>query len=299
VRNPTLADPLGGRSIEEIRAARTPAEIQVPDPNIDTPFSVQASAGLNMELPGQMGLSADFVWLHGKNQYQWRDINLFENCQDVVRGCPRPDPNYTRILQYQAHAESRYKGLLIGLTRRFRERVGFQVSYTLSKSMNEADDSSSIADEPSNMFIRHIDWGPALNDARHLMVSSVSVTLPHAFRVSGIFTARSGLPHKTLAGYDVNGDGSTAEDRPPGWGRNSLRANALAKVDTRVSRTFKLARTAQVEAMFEVYNLFNSVNYDSTTYGTTIGARNFHLPGPSTDKNYQPRQGQIALRFSF
>jgi hypothetical protein len=241
----------------------------------------------------------DFTYIKGKNQYRWTDINLFEDCQNVLAGCPRPDPRYTRILQYGTPARSEYKALLVSLHRRFRNKFGFQVSYTLSKTMNEQDDAGSIADPPSDMFNPEADWGPSLNDQRHVFTASYNVEVPYSFFLSGVFAAGSAPPHKTLAGFDVNGDGSSQQDRPPGVSRNSARTNPVYKLDIRASRVFTLGGSVQLEGIFEVYNLLNHENYDPDEYGTVIGSKTFGQPGPSTADFYQPRQLQLAVRLRF
>jgi hypothetical protein len=97
----------------------------------------------------------------------------------------------------------------------------------------------------------------------------------------------------------VNGDGSVAQDRLPGWSRNQSRAAGVAKLDTRFSRSFNLVGSSRLEAMLEFYNLLNRHNYSSASYGTTVGSRNFGQPGPTTASFYQPRRGQVAFRLSF
>ena len=115
-----------------------------------------------------------------------------------------------------------------------------------------------------------------------------STTLPWDIQISGIFRALSGSPYNASAGFDIDGDGQTQNDRPLGLpatvGReeveeslqiiNELRASRnlalvtedhlqlepFVTVDLRLNKRLHLGRT-QLEFFAESYNLFNRVNY--------------------------------------
>src|SRR5688572_32394474 len=84
----------------------------------------------------------------------------------------------------------------------------------------------------------------------------------------------------TWAGYDVNADGTTNDiyttafrftgiddDGNPSWEEmgacetvNCGRGAALSQMNLRVSKTFRLRRGINVEAIGELFNMFNSIN---------------------------------------
>ena len=79
--------------------------------------------------------------------------------------------------------------------------------------------------------------------------------------------------------------------------RNALVGSPIHRVDMRVQRTFPLVGRMKVDGIFEVFNLFNHVNYGA--YVTTGSARNYGAPVQNTNVAYQPRVVQLGFRFAF
>jgi hypothetical protein len=109
----------------------------------------------------------------------------------------------------------------------------------------------------------------------------------------------------------ILGDGGT--NRLPSIARNSYRLPYTTNTDFRIARTFRLQGRLKAEALAEVFNLFNRLNYtavnssfyaiggtaaaptltyNAATFGTLTNANNGTF-SPS------PRQVQLALRFTF
>jgi hypothetical protein len=94
---------------------------------------------------------------------------------------------------------------------------------------------------------------------------------PKAVTVAAIVTVGSGRPFNILAGADLNGDGDGGAfpaDRAHQPGRcvhasapNTGTLPAQATVDVRFSRRFSLGGHTSVDALVEVFNLFNRTNY--------------------------------------
>src|SRR4030095_545143 len=96
--------------------------------------------------------------------------------------------------------------------------------------------------------------------------------LPLEIRISAIAIATSGRPFNILAGVDLNGDGDggafppdrarrTLSDPSTSVPRNSGRLRRGAPVGVRGTRRFHLRGPVNVEATFEVFNLFNTTNF--------------------------------------
>jgi len=85
--------------------------------------------------------------------------------------------------------------------------------------------------------------------------------------------------------------------------RNALEGLGLHKVDLRITKDIRLAGTAKVQLIGEVFNLFNRANYGS--YNTTLSATNaaqtalFGRPAQNTGNAYVPRQAQLGFRLAF
>jgi hypothetical protein len=132
--------------------------------------------------------------------------------------------------------------------------------------------------------------------------------------MSTIVTAGSGRPFTPLAGADLNGDGvlsdrarTSPRDPDSSVARNSELTEATFNTDLRLTRRFGMGGSASLEAVAEVFNLFNTVNFVQpiTLFGP--GAFPDHpledSSGRSSYGRYEkalaPRQVQFALKLSF
>jgi len=147
--------------------------------------------------------------------------------------------------------------------------------------------------------------------------------LPKGFQISGIMTARSGLPFSAFTGVDSNKDGNFT-DRPYIDGvslpRNSFRQPNYWNTDLRVSKLFHLTERHTIQLNADLFNAFNHTNWfygastnESTT--TALGSkwgtgqtplstfRTILLPDGSYNKGgasvSSPFQLQLSLRYLF
>jgi hypothetical protein len=235
------------------------------------------------------------------------------------------------ILQYTSFARTWYKGLTLALAKRPTDRYQFLLSYTLSNAEDTSTDYQSnfivqnngLGRNPNDRYGLPLGFdpdserGPATQDQRHRFVMSAVYMLPRDIQLSGIFTAASGRPFTPLAGADFNGDGNggafpsdRARTNPASEatsvGRNSETAAGQSNLDLRVSRKFKLGGKTSLEALLDVFNVFNRDNFfeDSnqssfTIFGTGAYPSN---PLPTYGKytlTLPPRQVQFAAKLTF
>ena len=259
------------------------------DPGLEAPYAHHVSAGIDRELRGQVSLSASFVYARGFNQLGTIDYNPIVPSLGAGR---RPEDVGGRagtsasVLQYTSFGETWYRGLTLSLAKRFTDRYQFLASYTLSKAEDNSTDFQS-AFVPQRMgqgrsaadrtglpvgFTPDDEKGPSLQDQRHRFVLSGLYVAPGAVQLSSIITVASGRPYNILAGADLNGDGDGGTSSPdrarenPGSEASSIGRNTgvmphQATVDVRVSRRFRLSGKVGVDALFEVFNLFNRTNF--------------------------------------
>jgi hypothetical protein len=296
------------------------------DPGLQTPYAHHLAGGIARELPGQMSLSADVIYVRGFKQPSTLDYNPLVPSLGAGR---RPaDVNSVpgtsnSVLQYTSFGETWYRGLTVSAVRRFMNRHQLLMSYTLSKAEDNGTDFQSefIAQDsgrgrdPGNLkglplaFDPDSEKGPSVQDERHRFVASGIYVLPHDIELSSIITIGSGRPFNILAGADLNGDGDGgATDRARGTlsdittsvMRDAGTLPAQATVDVRVAKRFVVGPT-RVEGIFEIFNLFNRANYTAVNNVWGTGA----YPGspvPSYGKFTQagpPLQMQLAVKVSF
>src|SRR4029453_3523760 len=163
-------------------------------------------------------------------------------------------------------------------------------------------------------------------DARHRVTASAIVQVPYEIRVATIFSYHSGLAATTLEGMDLNFDGVNNDHTPILYRYDGLNADGTARyvdagtcktvncsrrapfsqVDLRVSRSFKLFGHTRIEALAEVFNLFNATNPfipTSTNRLSTAGAAlaTFMQPTAYAGDAGQGDQriGQLGFRITF
>jgi hypothetical protein len=158
------------------------------------------------------------------------------------------------------------------------------------------------------------------------------MALPMGFRVAPILIYRSALPVFQGEGVDLNLDGEL-NDLPAralafdGFDSNGVvktkdlgacatincgRGAAFSQLNLRVSRTFPLFGRANVEAIGEIFNMFNAINPANIEVSTSSVLQTVRLVGGAANPTYmqptrfagdfqQPEQrvGQIGFRFTF
>ena len=300
-------------------------------PRLEQPESWQTAVGWSHQLDDATVMNADYVHIDGKK------LNIRPRLNTRPNGGPRRladlplSPNNINLRPAISRGISQYDALILSARRRLSKGVDFNVSYTLSRSRSNIGASSdaldaSLIQDALNPFDDPRVFGPNnLTDARHRVSASAVVQLPGDFQVSPIWLFRTALPVSIFQGLDLNNDFTNNDipDRafeynpddpahPKDIGAcntwNCGRGYLFNQVNLRVTRAFRLGGTARVEAIAEMFNLFNNVN------PTTFTTRRFNgtITSPSPNGPFmqptafagdfrQPEQriGQIGLRFSF
>lgn len=221
IRNPGFPDPFSGGT----PAVLPPSRIQT-DPNLQIPYIVQSSIGMETNPFKLFRLTTNYQYQRGVHLLHGRNLNA------PIPGFGRPDPTTGNITQIESSAYSSGHRLMVGVgPAKFVSGLFWNVNYLLMKNTNEADGPFSL---PSNNFNLRADRGPAATDFRHLISGFVSKRLPRGFSVSTIFQATSALPYNITTGFDDNGD-TVINDRPAGVSRNSARGASRWEVGARAS----------------------------------------------------------------
>jgi hypothetical protein len=285
------------------------------DPTLEQPETYQTAVGWSHQLSPSTAFTVDYVHLDG------RKLNVRPRLNVRVNG-----------------GKSRYDGLILGVRRRLTNGIDFTGSYTLSSSKSTIGTAGDELDtryllDAFNPFDDPRMLGPSRRtDARHRVTLSASVEVPYGIRVAPIFLFRSALPVYVGEGEDLNLDGElndlpqrayafdgfntdgTAKFKEIGACEtiNCGRGASFSQLNLRVSRAFRLVGHMQVEAIGEVFNLFNAKNpaaFERTisnvvqTVRLVGGEPNpaFMQPSRFAGDFQQPEQrvGQIGFRLTF
>ena len=275
------------------------------DPNIETSYSEQASVQVERELPRQFQVSVGYLHLRGLHIIASRNVNV--PTVPASAGIPnqgRPDTNWGNISVFEGAGISRYNGMVFSLTKRSSDWADVRVSYTLSKTIDDA--GNFFFSTPQNNFDLRADLGPSDNDQRHRLVISGSFQTPQrakqvrlldGFQLSYIFSYASRPPFNIQLGNDRNFD-TNNNDRPVGVGRNSGRAFEFASLDMRLSRRFRVNERMSVDVLAEGFNLLNRSNLGvpNNVFGPGV------VPLPlfrQPTQAFDPRQFQFGVKMNF
>ena len=253
------------------------------------------------------------------------------------------------VTDLQSTVNTHYDALWLTVDHRFAQHFQFHGAYTFSKSLDYANyDQIPFGYPPVDPTNLHREYGPAPNDQRHRLVVQGTADLPFHFRLSPLWTYASGVPMDIILG-----DGSG--DRVPELGRNAggrqfhtgTELNAFLtqlntqgatngglgtpfpmvsssarfgdtfnSFDLRLSREFHLSERFHVQAIGEVFNLFNKTNILGLSNSNYSGFFNVLVPdnnNPAISSAFGkpvhtaggvfgsggPRAFQLAAKFTF
>ncbi|HEX4997379.1 MAG TPA: TonB-dependent receptor [Terriglobia bacterium] len=288
---------------------------------IVNPYSQQFSFGFDHDLRG-MNLSVNYLGNHGVKLLRSRNVNEIQVGANAYGPVLGPiNPAILQDNQVESSGSSIYHGLTVSLLKRYSDFSQFQISYTLSKTIDDTTDF--IVDlQPANPLDLRNERGLSAFDQRNrLVISGVfespfergmgAFSLLRAFRFAPIFTWASGRPFNVLLGFDANNDTNANTDRPAGFGRNVGKGPDYVSLNMRIARDFEVSRGSEtrLEAIFEVFNVFNRVNYSgvNTVVGVSdlAGQRIVGRPdrGPADPLGFtsafDPRQIQLGLKLFY
>jgi hypothetical protein len=275
---PTVSNPFSGFILPGAGASG----INIIDPRLQNPMVHEVNIGVDREMFGAQ-LHVDAIHSRGTHFLIGRTVGEVFN--PVVGG---PD----RVVNIESSAKTQYTALLVSADRRFGS-AGLRVAYTLSRSLNYAnDDQIPFLNGPIDPNDLARESGPTPNDRRHRLVVSGQTQLPGGLSLSGMWTLSSAVPMDIMmpdgmtripivqrnAGgrqFKTAGELNAFIERTNAAGgidgvplpvvSDAARfGDRFDSVDLRVSRPFAVG-SAQIEPMIEVFNLFDVTNILGTS----------------------------------
>jgi hypothetical protein len=248
-------------------------------------------------------------------------------------GPRRPVPQLANIIAIRWDGYSIFNGVTLRAEQRLSRGLAFAGSYTLSKAIDDASDPGATSYEtnlPQDVRNMGAERALASFDHRHRFVGNVTWALPEIggafgsnWRVNAIVNLQSGAPFTVNLGTDranigsgpaqrpdISGDPNTGTGTAAQWfntnvfsqpapftfgnsGRNIVLAPGYAGVDAGVQKDIALAGGTRLELRWEIFNLFNRVNFD-------VPNRVFGTPNFGRIFSAQPaRQMQFGIKVIF
>jgi hypothetical protein len=238
--------------------------------------------------------------------------------------------------------KGRYDGVTFGVRRRMSHHLQFSAWYSLQRALSM--NGRAIDELGDNVYVNHLDpfadiqLGPSGGssfssrqqggDVRHRITFSGIVEVPGGIQVAPIFRFRTAIPLNIIQGVDLNQnginndlssdafafDGFDANNNPIAKNIGSCktincgRGTSFSQLNLRVSKSFRVVGTARIEAIGEVFNVFNAINPSVFNPQRFLGT--FANPTPNPDfmrptvyagdfRQGEQRVGQIGFRFTF
>ena len=94
-----------------------PANTELFDPGMNTPYAAHLTAGVKQEVGGGFAVSADYVYVRGYDQLRRRDLNA-----PVTGTTVRPNTGVGRRLIHESTGDRKHHALLLSADRRFSSR---------------------------------------------------------------------------------------------------------------------------------------------------------------------------------
>jgi outer membrane receptor protein involved in Fe transport len=306
ISNPPYPDPFLGKDPVTFASTAPPNISLLSNTNFKNPYSQQYNLGVTQQLGPDLAVHVDGVYSHVQGDRKTVDINP----KDPVTGL-RPLPQWARVDEESSLSNAKYRALYVRLDKRFSHQYQFLVSYSLSKSEDNAP-----ASRYTDQLNPALDWGPSGAERRHTLVASGTILLPLDIQLGAVWALRSSLPFSAVAGRDLNKDGFVS-DYVPGTTRNQgnrnldlalvnawRAANGVAPVsaadinstrfnslDVRASKSIRVAGERKLDLIVQLFNLFNTVNLSgiqTNALATTFGKAS--TAGAGT-------QAELAVRF--
>jgi hypothetical protein len=234
-------------------AIGSPFGATLPQNELDTPYAYQYFAGIEQELSRGIFLSAAYVGTSGRKLLRFNTPNLGSNYIPVIAQLdlsqlqprvigftldPTQNPNASLtagrpvngvgpISQFETTGRSQYHSLQLQMRGRILRALQYQLSYTLSKTEDDASDVFDLAGSsalPQNSTTKAGEYAPSNFDIRHRFTYSFIYDLPRfdtyndvfrllfgGWQIAGTGKYNTGQPFTVNTTFDVNFDGNLTD----------------------------------------------------------------------------------------
>jgi hypothetical protein len=253
------------------------------------------------------------------------DCNTVEPIPGTLAASIPGAPPIAVYFEADSKWDSQWDGLLVNYNKRMDKHIGWGLSYTWSKGIDNGPNPSFVL-IPQDSCCFNRERAVSSDSVAQRFVGNVILQGPtnmnrvvNNWQIGTIVTLESPHYFTKFAGFDSNGDVFGNNDRVGIEPRNTFKGDSYQTVDMRLSRTFTVTEKVHVEAMAEGFNLLNTLNIHF--YNTAYGAADFcpsnptaagcsatpsgfleGSPSPSygTPRSiFNPRQIQLALRMTW
>jgi hypothetical protein len=343
--NGNLANPSGGTA-----SALAPfGTINAIDPNLKISYSMNYSLGVQRELRHGFFVEATYVGNLGRHLIRQPDVNMpsftalatnaaLPSAQRLSVNALRPYKGFSQIRMRLSDANSNYNGLQLYAAKR-KGDLELTAAYTWSKTLTDTSgngDNVDVGDDPLN---RHLSYGPASFDRRHIFVTTYDYRLPFlrnmkgiggavlsGWEISGITRYQSG-PLLTVIGNTsignrraiyLGGPVLLANPGPDGWinpaafapafdtsrgnnGVGTVTGPNLQLWDFSMRKQFSITEKVKLRFQADMFNAFNRANFKTpdVSYGTLVNGGPSNTAFGKISNTGPSRNIQFGLKLDF
>lgn len=180
-----------------------PQTLRRVSPVLRSPYTIQAAAAVERQLPFNSTLSLSFI--HAKTRRLLRSRNINAPINGV-----RPIPSGGNVYQYESSGRFDQNQLVLNFRSNIADGVSIFANYAFAKAKSDSDGAGTF---PANQFDLTGEYGDAALDVRHRFAVGGNFDVPFGISISPFITYRSGAPFNITTGIDSNND-SLFTDRP-------------------------------------------------------------------------------------
>lgn len=283
------------------------ASITVPDPELESPYSLQWNVAVEQQLGPSQSVAATYAAAVGRRLLYQRQFGS-------------ANENFNTINLFLNGATSDYNSLQLQFKRRLSNGLQGLASYTWAHAIDmdsSAVDIAGLSRGPANFDVRHTFAAAASYEVPQLHLRTVPSAILNNWMVELPVHAQSSSPVDLVAGFIVLPGGEFFQTRPdvvpgqsfyvsdstaPGGrrinsnafapppadastgaslrqgdlGRNALRGLNFWQVDLAFQRNFHLRERIALQFRTEFFNIFNHPNFGPPV--RTLGDPNFGTP---------------------
>ena len=271
--------------------------IRVFDRDYKNPKIYTANFAYEQELAPDWSAYVDFTYSKGTDLTRFLNYNVHGTAAAAQQPATRDVTTYTGanpfspkfgdVFVINSRGKSEYKGVTLGLKKRFSNKYQLEANYVLSDDQDDdSNERDPFTERTFNFYDLSLDYGPSDRDIRHKFNFFAYGELPAGLQGNTRIQYRSAQPITTSPRV-LNG-----ADRGRNWDRKD---NQYFSLDWRLQRPFQLSRKVTLIPIFEMFNTFNNENNINTL--STPGLFNFD--GFLRLGVGDPRQVQLAVKLTF
>jgi outer membrane receptor protein involved in Fe transport len=272
--------------------------IRLTAPDLVQPWAHHFNLGASHQLTQNISIDVDYTHSEGRDEiHRWR-INTPQNVNTRLSPAGVFAPDLGAFIVEGNRGRSEFDGLYVTGKVRWGARASVISSYAWTKTNNIANDFGT---QPADITNGNwdLDWGPAPNDLRHRFTLGAVFQLPWGLQYSTSMQSNTGKPINHLAGLGGLRNSVRATDPATGvmFPRNAFLTDGFYSWDMRVSKVFGFGGGRSIEALFEVFNVTDTVNFNRDDYVQDFTSTNFGTPTAIVPNSQLQAQFGARVRF--